>query len=151
MRVIKLPKMTEFTSKTKNCSPLEKFHVWAVKEIWKRDEITDILFDSEGFAGLPKHLTIDITRIGLCEEDYKKLHKKLKSWAYQYSELSYMYKGLKEGIFNKRILEKLDFSIGMLSLSYSPREYHKDKRSKDIVPGYAYIEDDFIKNRETSK
>ena len=139
MIVIKLPRMSNFTSRKKEVSPYMNFYEWLASQL-PHNEVTKVLYDDTGPFGCPKGYTLNVTKISICEEDYKKLSKKVKSWLKHYSEKKY-YKNMYKAEYVNRELELV---FAWHDLEIGPKVYREEDKSNHIIPGYVYIEDDYL-------
>jgi len=140
MYVIKLPRMSTFTSRKNEISPYINFYKWLVFEIMPESKFTSELYEINEL-GLPQGISLDILKVGLCKEDDEKLTRKVYNWTKNYSELKYMKNILKKEAIDKKITE----AVSYLRLDIGPKVYDQKERAPHIVPGYVYVEEDFLK------
>jgi len=132
--------MSTFTSRKKRVSPYMNFYEWLAPQLPHNNEINSLLYDNEGPFGCPKGYNISVSKIGICEEDDEKLRKKVRSWIKNYSEKKYY----KDFYRPECVDEQIDKVLAWHNLEIGPRTYHEKDRPKHIVPGYVYIEDDYM-------
>lgn len=127
---IKLPDLKIFISTKKNISPWDKFYSWLIPFLPHNTRLGRLIND-DNIWGLPKGTNIDVTKIGLCEEDYNRISKYTLRWA----------KNIRlKGCSEKTILTE----VGFLELNIGPRTWFKDNRDSSLETGYIYVEKDYL-------
>jgi len=139
MIIVKLPRMSTFTSRKKEASPYILFYKWLAPHLPHWTEISAELYDLNEF-GCPKGYNLSVSEIGICEEDEKKLNRKVKSWIKHYSERNY----IKHIYKPKYIDSEIEKIFAYHHLDIGPMTYIKKDRPKHIVPGYVYIKEGYM-------
>jgi hypothetical protein len=135
MYVIKLPKLHRFESKRENIGPYEKFYKWLCSTLPLDNYIT--LYGKHEEFNIPRGFRLDVCKIGVCEEDDKIFQEIVKRWIKIVSLKNY------KGVY--RINAKfIKSAMAFYNLECAPKVYRKINREANFVPGYVYVEKDFL-------
>lgn len=124
MKKIKLPELKYFKANSKKVGPYDKFYTWVLSQVFP---LSDILYGSSN----PFDRAVDVTKIGLTEEDDNYLYELVVNWAVKYHKIP---------------KSRVGSSAAMERLAYGPRVYLKYDYP-DMESGYVYIVEPLFRDK----